>query len=69
MRPALRQEKGQCVFFWSLIFSVFSYLLPQKFVDLSNQMYIGAETPGWHSKICGQKIFSQNVQLFPPNLV
>jgi hypothetical protein len=31
MRPALRQKKGQCVFF---------YLLPQKFVDLSNQMYI-----------------------------
>ncbi|ERI11495.1 hypothetical protein HMPREF0083_00378 [Aneurinibacillus aneurinilyticus ATCC 12856] len=31
MRPTLRQKKGQCVF---------SYLLPQKFVDVSNQMYI-----------------------------
>ncbi|ERI06718.1 hypothetical protein HMPREF0083_05204 [Aneurinibacillus aneurinilyticus ATCC 12856] len=40
MRPALQQKKGQHVFFRPLIFSVFYYLLPQKFVDLSNQMYI-----------------------------
>ncbi len=33
LRPALQQKKGQCVFFSSLIFSVFSYLLPQKFVE------------------------------------
>ncbi|ERI06720.1 hypothetical protein HMPREF0083_05206 [Aneurinibacillus aneurinilyticus ATCC 12856] len=40
MRSALRQKKGQCVFFQPLIFYFFSYLPPQTCVNLSNQMHI-----------------------------
>ncbi|MED4731911.1 hypothetical protein P9597_28020 [Aneurinibacillus migulanus] len=38
--PCAPAEKGGRVFFQPLIFSFFSYLLPQEFVDVSNQMYI-----------------------------
>ncbi|MMZ54357.1 hypothetical protein D1872_161780 [compost metagenome] len=40
MRPAIRQRKGQRVFFRPLPPTALpSYLSPQEFVDLSNQMY------------------------------
>ncbi|MED0893026.1 hypothetical protein, partial [Aneurinibacillus migulanus] len=46
MRSALQQKKGNRAFFQSLIFSFFSYLPPQEFVDVSNQMYIDQKLEG-----------------------